>query len=444
MSIDLVLPDLGEGIKSGIVTRVLVSVGDALAVEQPVIEMETDKAVFEVPSSVEGIVEEIFVRDGDEVKVGGRILSVTGEGTRSEKRAGVGESEEKEADAGEPVTPVPQAIKESKPAGQGGEDLSRRSNGNDDRTVPPLHPESGTAAPAAPSVRRFAREIGVNIDEVPGSGPGGRISIDDVKIYSKQLHQERAGTARGHGKPPESLPDFSKWGSIERTAMSGIRRKTAEHLAAAWNSVPHVTHFDSADISKLEELRAQYKDKSEAAGGKLTVTALLVKIAAGALKTFPQFNASIDMDNNEIIYKKYYNIGVAVDTDRGLLVPVIRDVTCKNIIDISAELTRLSEKARNKTISLDEMRGGCFTISNLGGIGGTGFTPIVNSPEVAILGVSRSRMEPVYVGPSFEPRLMMPLTLSYDHRIIDGADAARFMRWMVEAIENPLLVMMEG
>jgi len=259
------------------------------------------------------------------------------------------------------------------------------------------------------------------------------------------LHQQRAASVVVSGLTPAVyLPDFSKWGEIEREPMSKVREKTATHLSGAWATVPHVTQFDKADITEMEKLRKQFAPKAEAEGGKLTMTAILLKICAAALRVFPQFNASVDMQNKEIVYKKYLNIGVAVDTDRGLLVPVIRDVDDKNIVDLSVELTQIAQKTRDRKLSLEEMQGGNFTISNLGGIGGTAFTPIVNAPEVAILGVSRSKYEPVYDNGKFEPRLMLPLSLSYDHRLIDGADGARFIRWVVEAIEQPFKIVLEG
>jgi pyruvate dehydrogenase E2 component (dihydrolipoamide acetyltransferase) len=290
----------------------------------------------------------------------------------------------------------------------------------------------------------MARELGINIDQVGGSGPHGRISIDDVKAQAKRLV---AGGAGGNGTAfaGEPLPDFTRWGDVERQPMKAVRRKTAQHLIVAWSTIPHVTQHDLADITGLEELRKRYAPKAEAAGGSLTITAIAAKVVATALKLFPQFNVSIDLAADELIYKKYVNIGIAVDTDRGLLVPVIRDVDTKNIVQISAELVQLSEKARARKISLDEMQGGCFSISNLGGIGGTSFTPIVNAPEVAILGISRARMEPVYDNAGgFAPRLMLPLSLSYDHRAIDGADGARFLRWIVEALEQPFLLAFQG
>ena len=254
-----------------------------------------------------------------------------------------------------------------------------------------------------------------------------------------------AQSPRGSFSEPE-LPDFSKWGKTERVSIRGVRRKTAEHLRQAWNTIPHVTQQDRADITELEQLRAKFAPRAEEAGGKMTVTAIALKVCASALKVFPQFNASIDMGKEEIIYKQYINIGVAVDTDRGLLVPVIRDVDKKNIVELAAEMTQLSKKARDKKLTPDEMQGGTFTITNLGGIGGTGFSPIVNHPEVAILGLSRSRMEPEWVSDrsKFEPRLILPLSLSYDHRLIDGADAARFLRWIAEAFEQPFLLSVQG
>ncbi|MCW8960691.1 MAG: 2-oxo acid dehydrogenase subunit E2, partial [Ignavibacteriaceae bacterium] len=298
------------------------------------------------------------------------------------------------------------------------------------------------SAPAAPSVRRIARELGVDINKVPGSGEDGRISMDDVKAYVKKIMEGKA-EAVGAGIQKEALPDFSKFGKIERVAMSKIREKTASHLSYAWAVTPHVTQFDKTDITEFEKDRKELSKKVEEKGAKLTVTSILIKIISEGLKKFPQFNSSIDMDKKEIIYKKYFNIGVAVDTEYGLLVPVIKNTDKKNLIDISVELNTLAEKARNKKLSLEEMQGGCFTITNLGGIGGTYFTPIVNSPEVAILGVSRGNYEPVYnKDGKFEPRLMLPLSLSYDHRIIDGADAIRFLRWVCEALEEPLKIFM--
>jgi pyruvate dehydrogenase E2 component (dihydrolipoamide acetyltransferase) len=316
---------------------------------------------------------------------------------------------------------------------------------------PARGPREGVPVPAAPSVRMFARELGINIAEVPGSGAGGRISEEDVKKYVKAaLAAGGTSTAGGGGAtasvggaPRPKLPDFSVWGEITREAMSKVRSRTAEHMETS-GAIPTVTHNDKADITRLEELRKAYAKKAESAGTKLTITAIAMKVAAAALKKFPQFNASIDMTNSEIIFKKYVHLGVAVDTERGLLVPVVRDVDKKNILDISKDMQELAEKARSKNIKPDDMQGASFTVTNLGGIGGTSFTPIINSPEVAILGLSRGALEPVYIDGAFQPRLMLPLSLTYDHRIIDGADAARFLRWIAEALEEPLLMALEG
>jgi pyruvate dehydrogenase E2 component (dihydrolipoamide acetyltransferase) len=293
----------------------------------------------------------------------------------------------------------------------------------------------------------MARELGVDINQVPGTEDGGRISVEDVKAHAKRL---LAGATRAGAAAPVTpgstvaLPDFARWGEIERQPMRAVRRKTAEHLSAAWATIPHVTQGDLADITALDELRKTHTKQVEAAGGSLTVTAIAAKVIAAALRVFPQFNASIDVGADEIILKKYVNIGIAVDTDRGLLVPVIKDADRKNITQLSIEISQLSEKARTRKIALEEMQGGCFSISNLGGIGGTYFTPIVNAPEVAILGISRARMEPVFKDGVFVPRLMLPLSLAYDHRVIDGADGMRFLRWVVQALEEPFVLALQG
>ena len=300
-----------------------------------------------------------------------------------------------------------------------------------------------SSIPAAPSARRLARELGLNIQDVQGSGPGGRISMDDVTAFARRL-LSGAGAARPSAAA-EALPDFSRWGGIERKPMSGVRRTTAHRLTQAWNTVPHVFQHDRADITGVEALRKRLSKKSEAEGrAPITITAFLMKTLAAALKKYPQMNSSVDLATDEIIYKQYVHIGVAVDTDRGLLVPVIRDVDQKDIFQIADELAQAAEKARSRKLSLDDMQGGSMTISNLGSLGGGAFTPIVNWPEVAILGVARARMEPVYSDGEFVPRFLMPLTLSYDHRVIDGADGVRILRWIVEAIEQPALMWIDS
>jgi pyruvate dehydrogenase E2 component (dihydrolipoamide acetyltransferase) len=533
MPTEFTLPELGENIAAGDVIRVLVKQGDAIQKEQPVLELETDKATIEVPSSVSGTVSAVKVKAGDKVKVGQAILTVdeaaaAPEQTADQKAAGTidkaaGTIDEKQVAASRPasaktewdVPPTPDAPPEAmaplasskadapragsvpaspkpeagsraeagpaspKPEGTRAEAGKRPATILDMRPSRPL-PEAaapeqaGPVVPAAPSVRRLARELGVDIARVPGSGPGGRVAPEDVNAFV------RSGAARPPSTPtPDVSPStslgasqatgFEKWGEIERKPMTGIRRKTAEHLSAAWQA-PHVTQHDRADVTALEDLRRKYAPRVEKAGGKLTVTAIAAKIAAEALRRFPQFNTALDLAAKEIIHRKYVHIGIAVDTERGLLVPVIRDADRKTITEISAEVAQLSEKARARKLTIEEMEGGSFTITNLGGIGGTAFTPIINAPEVAILGLSRSAIEPVWrprptrgasgerggASPTesernpasleadgefeFAPRLILPLSLSYDHRAIDGADAARFLRWIVEAMENPLTI----
>jgi len=296
--------------------------------------------------------------------------------------------------------------------------------------------------PAAPTVRRFAREIGVDLTQVVGSGPSGRISIDDVKAHSKGLLSQPSASATPLATA--DLPDLERFGPVRREAMSKVRKLTAENLTRAWLNAPQVTNHEIADITDLEAFRKASKERIEAAGGKLTMTALLVKIVSSALKAHSTLNAAVDMARHEIVLRESINIGVAVDTDRGLLVPVIRDADRKNLTEISVMLDDLAARARTRKLKLDEMQGGTFSISNLGGIGGTGFSPIVNWPEVAILGVSRGRIQPEWFEGSFRPRLMMPLSLSYDHRLVDGADAARFMARLKDALEQPMLLALEG
>jgi pyruvate dehydrogenase E2 component (dihydrolipoamide acetyltransferase) len=442
------LPELGENIHQGDLVRLMISPGAQVSEGQPVMELETDKAVVEVPSSLTGIVKDVHVSEGDKIKVGQLIFTLEPGATSQSTSQKPSRAEEVHDHARAAFQAVIQS--EGK---------------TEEQALPPDQPQAAPVAtfsmplhldraagvehrgpvPAAPHVRRLARELGIDIHNVPGNGPGGRISENDLKLYAKSMITGAAsgGAASTHVKQP-ALPDFSKWGKIERVSMRGIRRKTAEHMWEAWSAIPHVTQQDKADITELEHLRTKFAPKAAEAGGKMTVTAIALKVCASALKIFPQFNASIDMEKEEIVYKQFINIGVAVDTDRGLLVPVIREVDKKNIVELAAELTGLSKKARDKKLSPADMEGGTFTITNLGGIGGTGFSPIVNYPEVSILGLSRSSMEPVWMDNKFEPRMVLPLSLSYDHRLIDGADAARFLRWIAEAFEQPFLLSVQG
>jgi pyruvate dehydrogenase E2 component (dihydrolipoamide acetyltransferase) len=296
----------------------------------------------------------------------------------------------------------------------------------------------GQLVAAGPATRRLARELGVDLSQVRGTAPGGRVTQDDIKAYMRGRTAGAMMPGAALQVPP--LPDFEHWGEIERRPLDGIRRKTAEQMSLSWRLVPHVTQHDQADITDLEAFRKQQDGK----GPKLTVTAFALKAAAIALKQYPQFCSSLDMAGGQLILKRYAHIGVAVDTDHGLLVPVIRDVDKKSIYELAEELTSVAERARQKKVPIDEMRGGCFTITNLGGIGGTGFTPIVNYPEVAILGLSRGRLQPVVQDGQVTPRLILPLSLSYDHRVIDGANAARFTRRIAEMLESPLTMLLHA
>jgi pyruvate dehydrogenase E2 component (dihydrolipoamide acetyltransferase) len=290
---------------------------------------------------------------------------------------------------------------------------------------------------AAPSVRVFAREIGINIADVPGTGPNGRILLDDVKSYAKKVLASRSEAPTLRIAVVEPLPDFSKWGEIIAEPMSGVRKKIAEHISYAWTTIPHVTHIAEADITELEELRKSYSTDQ----AKLSILPFIIKVVVAALKNFPKFNASLDTAHSTIIYKKYYNIGFAVDTDNGLFVPVIKNADKKSIFDIAYELTALAERARTRKLTIEEMQGGTFTVTNLGSIAGGTFTPIINAPEVAILGISRAQLKPGFEdGKVCAPRLLLPLCLSYDHRVIDGADGAKFIKWVSDAIKQPFLL----
>ncbi len=458
------LPEISEGVETGDVTKVLVSVGDTVEIDDPLVELETEKAVFELPSTAAGKVTEILVKAGDTVKVGQTLVKIDteargepGKKESDEKKTKDEQTEEQEKKTLEPAVEVQARREEEKTEKEARKDTAEdtqsakkeREKGEAAKKEAAAETEgvdkAGPPPAASPSVRRLARELGVDINRVKGTGAAGKISADDVKQYVKGVvTSAESGMPTGRAPAARPLPDFSKFGEIERKPMSKVRRITADTMSAAWTSVPHVTQHDEVDITDLEAARKRHAKRAEDAGGKLTMTAILLKACAGALKKFPQFNTSVDMAAGEIIYKKYINIGVAVDTERGLLVPVIRNVDCKNIIQLAVELGEMSEKARNKKITPDEMEGGNFTISNLGGIGGTYFSPIVYAPDVAILGVSRAEMRSRWNGDEFVPRLIMPLSLSYDHRVIDGALAVRFTRWVAQALEDPVLLALGG
>ncbi len=442
MAITINLPELGEGVDSVDVVAVLVAVGDSIDVDQSLIEVETEKASVEVPATAAGTITEIHVETGDVLSANAQIVTL--------------EAAEGKADAA-PGDVVPESAPEPAEEQRSGGAEEKRRRGEEEKpgTAPVVEsaspptphravtPREGMkTVPAAPTVRRFAREIGVDIFSVSGTGPGGRISIDDVKAHANHLLSKPS--AQPGPLSTTELPDLERFGPIRRETMSKVRRLTAENLTRAWLTAPQVTNHEIADITDLEKFRKAYKERIESAGGKLTMTAILVKIVASALKQHPTLNAAVDMVSHEIIFRESINIGVAVDTERGLLVPVIRNADTKNLTDIAVELDDLARRAREKKLMPDQMQGGTFSISNLGGIGGTGFSPIVNWPEVAILGVSRARIEPEWYEGAFRPRLMMPLSLSYDHRLVDGADAARFLARLKDALEQPLLLALEG
>jgi pyruvate dehydrogenase E2 component (dihydrolipoamide acetyltransferase) len=430
--LEFTLPELGENVEKGDVVRVLVNVGDLVAKDQPVVELETDKATIEVPSSVAGRVTDVRVKAGDKVKVGQTVMVLDENGAAPKKAEAAAAPATPPAPAPAPApaqAPEKERAAPAKPAAA----VVDFSSGRPPAAAPGMAPDRSGKAPlvaAAPSVRRYARELGVDIAQVVGTGLGGRIGPQDVQSHVRDQFTGPVGR-------PAPLPDFSKWGEVEITPMSNIRRKTAEHLSVAWQA-PHVTQFDKADMTGLENFRRAYGPRVEKAGAKLTVTVALIKIVTAAIARYPQFASSVDMAGQSIVMKKYRHIGVAVDTPNGLLVPVIRDADRKTMTEIAVELAALAQKAQQRKLSLEEMAGGVFTISNLGGLGGTAFTPLINQPEVAILGVSRGAIEPVWQDNQFVPRQMLPLSLSYDHRVIDGADAVRFLRFIVEALEHPL------
>jgi pyruvate dehydrogenase E2 component (dihydrolipoamide acetyltransferase) len=434
---ELRLPELGEGVTEGMVSQVLVAVGDRVEAGQGILELESEKAVAEIPAEAGGKVVELRVKEGQTVRVGDvfAIIEASGDAGKASEPA---KDESKPAEQKRPARPQLQVLerpKEDAPAAKApaARQASERGSASERATL------------AAPTVRRLARELGVNLEDVPTADDSGRVTTGDVRQFAEggATPAPPAGGEVEKASAKGGVTAEGKWGVERREGMSQIRKKTAERMLANWTSIPHVTHHDSADVTEIENMRKKYGKQVEKAGGRLTVTAVLVKVVAEALKRFPKFNASLDMEAKEVIFKQYYHIGIAVDTPNGLLVPVIRDADQMSLTEICVAMPALAEKARDRKLSIDEMQGGTFTITNLGGIGGTSFTPIINGPEVSILGVSRSRIEPIHINGQFSPRMMMPLSLSYDHRIIDGAEAARFTRWVAEAIEQPWILFLD-
>jgi len=412
------VPDIGN-FKDVEIIEVMVKAGDSVTKEQGLITLETDKAAMDVPAPFAGTVKSMKVKKGDKVSEGTVVLvmdaqdvsAVTKPVAAPARAAAAAKEGPKPAPAQQAAAPV-----RAQPA-----------------ALPPVNESSFGKAHAGPSVRKFARELGVDLSRVKGSGRKERITHDDVKAFVKAVMQ---GGAVGGGLPKVPEVDFARFGAVEVKPLSRIKRISGPRLQAAWVNVPHVTQHDEADITDLEKLRQELKSDAEKIGAKLTPLAFLVKASVAALKEYPDFNSSLDPSGQNQVYKKYFHVGFAADTPNGLVVPVIRDADRKNVFEIAKELGELAAKARDGKLKADEMQGGCFSISSLGGIGGTAFTPIVNAPEVAILGVSKSQMKPVWDGKAFQPRLILPLSLSYDHRVIDGAAAARFTTFMSKILSE--------
>jgi len=410
---DVKLPKLGEGADSGVVVGIFVKEGDTVAKGQPILELENEKAVASIPSTAAGVVEKIHVKSGERVSVGQRLLSLAGD-----------------AAAAEPA--VPQAAAR-KPAAQP-EPVEEAVDEPADAVAAPV------AAPiASPSLRRMARELGIDLSKIRGSEAGGRIATGDVRAYLAQLQKaaaKPAPVAAAPAKPAAPAIDFSQWGSILKKPVTPTRKVIARRLGESWSAVVRVTQFDDLDFTRINELRKKFAPAYEQQGVKLTFTPFVLKAVAATLKQHPIFNSSLDEAADEIVLKEYIHLGIAVDTDQGLLVPVLRDVDKKSMLELAKELEQLAAKARDRKVTAEEMKGGTFTISNQGAIGGGHFTPVINLPEVAILGLGRGALKPVVRAGKIEARLLTPMALSYDHRVIDGGDAARFAVDLVKAFDN--------
>ncbi|MFJ5444613.1 dihydrolipoyllysine-residue acetyltransferase [Methylobacillus methanolivorans] len=441
---DVLVPDIGN-FDSVDVIEVLVKAGDSIAKDDSLITLESDKASMDIPAPFAGTVKEVKIKVGDKVAQGGLILTLeAAEESASAPAAPEAAKPAPVAVAPAPPAPVPEA---TRPAPEPPKTIQPQTTPNP--IAASVETASGKLAHASPSIRKFARELGVNLDLVSASGPKNRITQADVQAYVKgELSKPRGGGvatgAGGLAVIPAPVIDFSQYGETEIKALSRIKKLSGANLHRNWVTAPHVTQFDEADITDLEDFRKSMQSEAEKRGVKLTMIAFLIKASVNALRAYPNFNASLSADGESLILKQYYNVGFACDTPDGLVVPVIRDVNRKDVLEIAAELGELSAKARERKLKVEEMQGGCFTISSLGGIGGTAFTPIINCPEVAILGVSRSSIQPVFNSKTkeFEPRLVLPLSLSYDHRVIDGADGARFtshLRMLLSDVRRLLL-----
>lgn len=425
------LPDIGD-FESVDVIEILVAPGDEIKAEDPLITLESDKATMDVPAPFGGIIREVTVKVGDKVAQGAVIALVDAEsGTAA-------------ATPEQPIsaqTPDPDPIATDSTDSQTTQTVAELAAHRSPPSLPPPVERSGGALPhASPAARRFARELGADLRTVRGSGPKGRILKQDIQDYVKNAlsgtSAQAVNDASTSGIPPVPQVDYSRWGEIDVQPLSRIQKRSGPHLHRAWLNIPHVTHFDDADITELEAFRQSLNADTQESTASITPLAFTLKALAGAVRRFPKFNSSLADDGEHLVFRKYCNIGIAVDTTDGLIVPVIRDVPVKGLIQLATEMNELSRKARSGALNPEDLQAGCITVSNLGGIGGVAFTPIINSPEVAILGVARARMTPVWDGQDFRPRLMLPLSLSYDHRVIDGAEAARFTVFIRELLED--------
>ena len=413
---DLKLPPLGEGVDSGNVVGILVREGDQIAKGQGIIELETGKAVAPVPAPAAGKVIKILVSVGDKISVGQTILSLDGD------------------------APTAPAARAARPANAGAAPPPPQDEAEAEAPVDEESAAGVAAAAASPTIRRLARDLGIDLRHIRGSESGGRIVMEDVRAYIRRLQRQAAQSRSAGPSVPSQEPapriDFSKWGAITKRPMTALRKAIATQLSQSWQATPRVTQFDEADITALNELRRKHAEAYEKQGARLTLTSFALKIVAGALRQHPVFNTSLDEVSDDVIYKEYFHIGLAVDTEQGLIVPVLRNADKKDILTLSREMNEIATKTRERKISLEELQGGTFTISNQGGIGGGHFTPIINRPESAILGLGRGAMKPVVRDGKIEARLMLPLALSYDHRVIDGGAAVRFMLELVKGFEN--------
>lgn len=468
MAIEFLLPDLGEGIHEAEIQVVMVKEGEMVKEDQPIFEVETDKAVVQIPSPVAGKVEKINVSAGETVKVGTVMMSFsTGGGASAPAKK---EEASREVASAGASTKAPTAVAQH---------ATRTENGNGSAASVPAG--VGRPVPAAPATRKMARELGIDLHTIRGTGPAGRVTKDDVRNHAagtleqrisapaanKEIRtpstpvapQKQQSLAAKYGEgggakaepfvspsgnlEPVELPDFAKYGSIERVPLRSIRRKIAQQMALSWSRIPHVTTFDEADVSLLNAFIAKHQDKMREKGARLTLTVFALKAIATGLKKFPQFNASLDERAGELVFKNYVNLGVAVATERGLIVPVIRNVDQKSVFEIALELAEIAEKTRSGKIDLDRLQGGTFTLTNIGAIGGTGSTPMINFPECAILGMAKAVQKPVVREGKIEIGTILPLTLSFDHRIGDGAEAAMFVQHVVQRLQDPLTFLLD-